>query len=100
MTASTAPTELTIRSQARLSMRSGGAVGWTGAFAGTSTRTESVCVLIVPPCFEGRPTASSQTVPWMVLSTIVSLLMIDQRFGPTRRMFIVSTGGRGPTEKK
>src|SRR5687768_8666209 len=45
MTARTAPAELTIRSQACLPIRSSGAVGWTGAFAGTSTRAESVGVL-------------------------------------------------------
>ena len=55
----------------------------------------------MPPRFEVLPTASSQTVPMDgCFSSIVSLLMIDQHFGPTRRMFIVSTGGRGPTEKK
>jgi hypothetical protein len=73
MTASTAPAELTIRSQARLSIGSRGAEGWTGAAAGTATRTESVWVLIMPPRFEGRPTASSQTVPWMVLPSLSHL---------------------------
>jgi hypothetical protein len=50
-------------------------------------------VVIVPPRFEGLPTASSQTVPMDgCFSSIVSLLMIDQRFGPTRRMFIAREG--------
>jgi hypothetical protein len=50
-------------------------------------RTISVRVVIVPPRFEGLPTASSQTVPMDgCFVPILSLLMIDQRFGPTRRM--------------
>jgi len=58
-------------------------------------------VVIVPPRFEGLPTASSQTVPMNgCFVLIVSLLMIDERFGPIRRMLIPSTGGRGPIQKK
>ena len=80
---------------------SNGDTGLTGDLSGAWIRTVSVRVVIVPPRFEGLPTASSQTVPMDgCFSSIVSLLMIDQRFGPTRRMFIASTGGRGPTQKK
>jgi hypothetical protein len=80
---------------------SNGDAGLTGDLFGASMRTVSMRVVIVPPRFEGLPTASSQTVPMDgCFSSIVSLLMIDQRFGPTRHMFIASTDGRGPTQKK
>jgi hypothetical protein len=75
--------------------------GLTGDLFGASMRTVSMRVVIVPPRFEGLPTASSQTVPMNgCFSPIVSLLMIDQRFGPTRRMLIPSTGGRGPIQNE
>ena len=55
----------------------------------------------MPPHIEGLPTASSQTVPVNgCFPLILSLLVIDQRLGPTRRMLIPSTGGRGLTKKK
>jgi hypothetical protein len=61
----------------------------------------SMRVVIVPPRFEGLPTASSQTVPMNgYFSLVLSILMIDQRFRPTRRMLIPLNGGRGPTQKK
>ena len=43
--------------------QSNGAAGWTGDLSGASMRTVSMRVVIVPPRFEGLPTASSQTVP-------------------------------------
>jgi hypothetical protein len=36
---------------------SNGATGWTGDLVGTSMRTVSMSVVIVPPRFEGLPTA-------------------------------------------
>jgi hypothetical protein len=42
---------------------SNGDAGLTGDLFGASMRTASVRVVIVPPRFEGLPTASSQTVP-------------------------------------
>jgi hypothetical protein len=75
--------------------------GLTGDLFGASMRTVSMRVVIVPPRFEGLPTASSQTVPMNgYFSLVLSLLMIDQRFRPTRRMLIPFNGGRGPTQKK
>jgi hypothetical protein len=63
---------------------SNGDAGLTGDLIGTSMRTVSVRVVIVPPRFEGLPTASSQTVPMDgYFCFILSLLKIDQRFGPT-----------------
>jgi hypothetical protein len=40
-----------------------GDTGLTGDLFGTSMRTVSVRLVIVPPLLEGLPTASSQTVP-------------------------------------
>jgi hypothetical protein len=63
----------------------GGKVG-KRAVEGVSRPTESVSVVMVPPPSEGRPTASSQTVPWMMLLQCLS-------FGST----VVGLGrGRGP----
>ena len=42
---------------------SNGDAGLTGDLFGASMRTVSMRVVIVPPRFEGLPTASSQTVP-------------------------------------
>ena len=59
---------------------SNGDAGLTGDLFGASMRTVSMRVVIVPPRFEGLPTASSQTVPMDgCFPSILSLLMIDQR---------------------
>jgi hypothetical protein len=69
-----------------------GDAGLTGDLFGASMRTVSMRVVIVPPRFEGLPTASSQTVPMNgCFSLVLSFLMIDQRFRPTRRMLIPFT---------
>ena len=53
---------------------SNGDTGLTSDLSGASMRTVSMRVVIVPPRFEGLPTASSQTVPMDgCFSTILSL---------------------------
>ena len=47
---------------------SNGEAGLSGDLDGVSLRTVSMRVVIVPPRFEGLPTASSQTVPLLAIS--------------------------------
>jgi hypothetical protein len=69
---------------------SNGNAGLTGDLFGAWMRTVSVKVVIVPPRFEGLPTASSQTVPMNgCFVPIVSLpdrgTMATERIGSPRR---------------
>jgi hypothetical protein len=64
--------------------RSSGAAGRTGVLPGISSRTESVSVVIAASLIGGRPAASSQTVPWMMLF-LVSQFPVDLRIADSSR---------------